>query len=61
MKRSSRVFLILWMTIGMVALMGAIERVLAGSYTGALLSVLIFGFCAFRAYDTMQKDPGNNQ
>lgn len=61
MKLSSRVFIILWMTLGIVALMGTIERVVAGSYTGALLSILLFAFCAFRAYDTMQKDPGKDQ
>lgn len=51
-KTSSKVFLILWMAIGALALAAAIERVVAGVYASALFSLLIFAFCAYRAYQT---------
>lgn len=51
-KRSSKIFVILWMSIGILALVATVERVVAGAWSAALFSLIIFAFCAYRAYQT---------
>jgi hypothetical protein len=40
------------MAIGILALVATVERAVVGAWAAALFSLIIFAFCAYRAYQT---------